>query len=300
MDVGDYPGPGIYENVPFDTYLSWPWISNSSLNSAERSLLHYKHRKPIQPTEPMRFGTLCHSGKLEPTSIYRRYVVMPDLTKDIKTKDGKPATNPKATAEYDQRVNRWAEENAGGKEIVSQADFDRMLGVVSAVNADPLAHRWFSDAGHTEVSIVWDDPETGLRCKSRLDKVATGERVIADLKTCADCRWFHRDIATRNYHRQGGMYQEGWAILNGGEMFAFGLAAVESEHPFGTMTAPVCQDDLEAGNDAFHACLRKIKAAQQSNHWPGYESPAEWRMPGWKSEATEAVQLVIGGETVSL
>lgn len=294
------PGPGIYENVPFSDYLAWPYISNSSLNAAERSMFHYKNRKPVAETDAMRFGTFCHLGRLEPSAIYRRYVVMPDLTQGVLTKSGEPAKNPKTTTEYESRVARWKADNAGDKQIVEQADFDRMVGVVAALDRDPLAREWFSSDGPAEVCLVWDDPDTGLRCKSRLDKWATRLQLIADLKTCRDCLRFETDIAERNYHRQGAMYLDGLEILTRGEMHSFGLAAVENEEPFGTMTAPVSEEALEIGRDSYKAALRSIKAARESGVWSGYSSPPAWKLPAWKQQKSEPFNLKIGGETVSL
>ncbi len=264
--MAESPGPGIYENTPFAEYLEWPYVSNSSLNSAERSMLHYKQRRRVEETEAMRFGSLCHAGKLEPSAIYRRYVVMPDLTEGLLDDEGNAYAKPKATKAYGKRVEQFAAAHAD-KIIVSQSDFD---------------------------------PDTGIRCKARIDKWAQRLRIIADLKTCRDCRWFNRDMADRNYHRQGAMYVDGLSIVRRGELFAFGLAAVENEEPFGTMTALVDDAALEVGRDAYKTCLRNIKAACDSGIWPGYTSPEAWTLPNWKQPKSEPFTLMIAGATVSL
>jgi hypothetical protein len=297
--MAESPQPGIYEGVPFETYLTWPYLSNSRLSAADRSLLHFKEQEPIEETAPMRFGTLCHTGRLEPSAIYRRYVVMPDLTQNIVLADGSAAKNPRATKEYGQRVEAWKAQQAD-KLVVSQDEFDSMVGVVSALDADPVSRAWFASEGPTELSIVWDDPDTGLRLKGRIDKLATRLQVLADLKTTRDCQRFPTQIAERKYHRQGAMYLNGWEVLTG-EVYRFGLAAVENLKPFGVMSALVREADVEQGHEEFKAMLRRVADAQRSGIWPGYTSPDEWALPAWaKSETSESVTLTFGGAQLTL
>ena len=295
------PSPGIYEAVPFDTYLTWDAQSNSGLGGIERSLLHYRFHPPIEETDPMRFGTFCHLGRLEPSALFRNYVVMPDLTQGICTKDGKAAKSPKATAEYAERVERWEAANAPGKIIVTQDEFNAMVGVVAALDANELAHKWFTSPGQNEVCIVWDDPDTGIRCKGRLDKLARGIGIIADLKTTRDCLWFAKQIAERRYYRQGAMYIDGVMVLTG-EVCQFGIVAVENTQPFGVMAAPLKESAVDLGREEYKAALRQIADARRTNVWPGYENPAEWSLPAWRTngEASESVTLSIAGSQVSL
>jgi hypothetical protein len=291
------PAPGLYEHVSFEEYLSWDCISNSSLHAAARSLLHYKEQRPIEETPAMQLGTFCHVGRLEPSAVYRRYVVMPDLTAGLLNDLGKPYDNPKATKAYKRRVAEFQEQNAD-KLVVSQADFDAMVGIVAALDRDERAHAWFTAPGPVELSIVWDDPETGLRCKGRLDKLATSLQLVIDLKTCRDCRRFPAQIAERHYHRQGAMYLGGLQVLTG-EVHQFGLVAVENSAPYGLMSAPLCEADLEQGRAEYRRYLRQISKAKSSGVWPSYTSPAQWSRPAWASTEAE-LTLTIQGKQVTL
>ncbi len=298
----DWPGPGIYEGIPFEDYLRWPFVSNSSLQPAERSMLHYHARPIIEETPAMRLGTLCHLGRHEPSALFRKYVVMPDLTGGILTKGGELAKSPRSTAEYADRVAKWEEQNAGGKIVIPQSDLDAMTGMVAMLDQHPIAHEWFTAPGPVEVSIVWDDYETGIRCKGRIDKLVPGKQLVVDLKSVRDCLKFPSAIADRSYHRQGGMYTDGYATLTG-ELFGFGLVAVENEHPYGVMAAPLSAADVDLGREEYQTALRQIAAARKSNHWQGYESPAEWSLPGWrrpKSETTDEVVLTFRGAQVTV
>jgi hypothetical protein len=297
--ISNAPEPGIYENVPFKAYLQWPYISNSGLSGIERSLLHWRNRVPIEETDAMRLGTLCHSGQLEPASIFRNYVVMPDLSKGITTKDGKPAKSPKATDEYAARVEQWEQQHAADKTVVSQSEFDAMVAVVSAINGNELARKWFTASGPVECAIVWDDPATGLRCKGRLDKMALQIGTIADLKTTRDCLWFGTQIADRRYYRQAAFYIDGVMVLTG-EVCQFGLVAVENEKPYGVMAAPLAEDAVELGRDEYTEALRQIADAKRANSYPGYRNPEVWTLPAWKTKAGETLTLTIGGDSLTL
>jgi hypothetical protein len=289
--------PGFYENVPFEEYLTWDAISNSSLHAAERSMLHYKERPAIEETPAMRFGTFCHVGRLEPSAIYRRYAVMPDLTIGLLNDSGKPYDNPKATKAYKKRVAEFHEAHSD-KIIVEQHQFDEMVGIVSALDRDLLAHEWFTATGAVELSLVWIDRETGLLCKARLDKWALALAIVIDLKTSRDCLRFPAQIAERSYHRQGAMYLDGIATLTG-SICRFGLVAVENSAPYGVMSALVRTSDIALGRRDYRRALQQIAASRASGVWPGYTSPAEWSLPSWATREAEApVTLTIAGQEV--
>ncbi|MEO2024286.1 MAG: hypothetical protein ABGZ23_00225, partial [Fuerstiella sp.] len=170
------PAPGIYHDVPFEEYCAWDAINNSSLAPALKSPRHYKHGldNPRDDTDAFRFGRLCHAGRLEPAAVLDRYIVMPDMSKDIKTADGKPARSPKATTEYKRRVATWEEQQAEADcEVVTRQRFEEFKGVLDSLNGNILAREWFGTDGPAELSILWKDPITQLVCKIRIDKVTT-------------------------------------------------------------------------------------------------------------------------------
>lgn len=296
--MNSIPAPGIYENVSFADYLAWDCISNSSLQAALRSMLHYQQRQPSEETPAMRLGTLCHTGRLEPSAIYWRYVVMPDLTVGLLNDAGQPYDNPRATKAYKQRVAEFTKQHAA-KQIVTQEEFDRMVGVVSALDRNRMSHDWFTATGPVELSVVWEDPVTGLRCKGRMDKWASSYGVVVDLKTTRDCLRFAAQIADRHYHRQGAMYVDGLKAATGATA-RFAMVAVESEPPHGVMAAPLRQADLERGRDEYRCLLKQIAEARNRGVWPGYSNPAEWCLPAWAACDVDAVTLTIHGSEVQL
>lgn len=292
------PEPGIYKNVDFDTYRSWDCINNSSLKHAEKSLAHYRRyldNPPDRTTDAFRFGSFAHGGKLEPMVACQHYVVEPDLTKNILRADGTEYSNPKATKEYRDRVAAFEAANAG-KEVVPQKWFDRFAGMANALDENETARRWLRSDGDAELSIVWDDPVSGLRCKGRIDKLPKHLGIAVDLKTTADASDFERSIAKYGYHRQAAFYCDGLSVLTG-RVHGFGIIAVEKDEPFGVRAAPMSGESLAVGRQEYRSLLNKIAAARNSDRWPGYESPEAWNLPNW---ASPKVELLIGGQVINV
>lgn len=247
----------------------------------------------------MSFGTLCHTGRLEPMQLALRYAVMPrfeDDSANVTAKGDRPKS-PRSTGYYKDKVAEFEAANRD-KDIVSQAEFDRMLGLCQAVQSDPTAAAWFNSPGDTEVSLAWHDPDTGLLCKARLDKVVPGERIV-DLKTTVDGGKFEKSIVHYGYHRQAAHYQLGWGVLTG-ERLPFCFVAVESAEPFCVRAAPLSQEAVDVGRRECEALLAGIAEAGRTGVWPGYDSPSAWVLPSWYEAGDAKVELVIGGETVLL
>ncbi len=294
------PRPGVYPDIPIETYLDWPHQNQSPLGMMERSASHYRDAldHPRPPTEAMLKGTLIHLAALEPLKIAERFVVMPDLTSGIVKKDGTPYANVRATKQYGDRVEEFRRVNAG-KRVVDQQTYNDVSGAANAVLAHKLASEYLAPNGETEESVVWDDPDTLLRCKARLDKRHHTPRRIVDLKTCRDASDFERSIYKFGYHRQAAFYSDG-LFFHTGERHQFCLVAVESTAPYGVRAAPVSDAMLQAGRESYQKALRRIAECRERDEWPGYDDPAEWNLPSWAQNNSEAVTLIIGGESVNL
>jgi hypothetical protein len=292
------PDPGIYENVPFETYLSWPCISNSMLQHARKSLRHLQYALQHgikEETDAMRFGTLVHAGKLEPLTIQQRYVVRPRFEDRVRKPDGSEYENPRASAAYRAEVAEW-KKTIGDKIEVTSVEYQKMLGVVEALANHERSREYLGGPGPTEVSFVWVDLESGLLCKGRCDKWQPEANRISDLKTAFDPWEFETIIARRRYHRQAAMYIDGLATLTG-RIHEFCLVAAESSAPFGVRAAPLDEESILAGREEYSELLGRIAVAKQSGDWDEPTDPDAWRLPSW---AMPRFELSLGGESVSV
>jgi hypothetical protein len=294
------PKPGIYPNVPFEDYLEWDAVSNSSMHAAKRSMLHYYEQQPINETPAMRLGTLCHAGKFEPLMIAQRYVVMPAFENQVRKPNGDLFDSPKLSKAYKELVYDFRQANSD-KIPVEQSEFDRMLGVVAALSRHGRASEYLAvrETTQVEVAIVWRDADTGLLCKGRMDCIQHDCDTVSDLKTAVDVEHFEKIILNRSYHRQGAFYVDGLAELTG-EVFDFALAAIEPSRPHGIRAAKLCDDTLRSGRTEYKRILQSIAECRESKSWPGYESPEFWKLPAWAADADDEIELVIGGQKVRI
>ena len=290
------PGPGVYQNVSFAEYCAWDAVNNSSLGPALKSGLHYRHAQdtPRPDTDAFKFGRLAHEGRLEPAAVLDKYAVIPDLTRDIVVK-GEPARNPKATKSYKERVAAWREEN-DGKEIVDQTEFDRMKGVLDALWSDERCREWFASMGPVEVSILWNDPATGLRCKARIDKVVS-DNLLVDMKTSRDAADFEKAVLNYGYDRQAAFYLDGWRAATG-HFAQFAFAVVESEAPHGVRAAPASAGVIVSGRRKYQEALQVVAALKAGEAPTGYEQPEQFDLPEWKRR--QPLTLTVGGEPVKV
>ncbi len=302
------PTPGIYHDVPFDDYLAWEAINNSSLDPLARSPAHYRAAlaHPKEPTDAMRLGTFLHCGCLEPAAIHERYVVMPRFEEDVRRPDGTEYANVRATKQYKLLVAEFHEEaEAAGKEVVTQDWYDMLLGVTEAMAAEPRVADLFASVSvpdgsgstvSTEVSIVWEDPETRLLCKARIDMVDHAFHRAADLKTSADVSQYEWEIWHRRIHRQAAFHGDGLEVL-GMDLHERWIIAVETAEPFGVRAAPMSLGTLAVGRDEYRRALQTIARCRDLGEWPGYAQPEQWNIPECKMPP---IELMVGGQAVTV
>lgn len=294
---GKLPECGIFEDVSFEEYLSWPCLNASLVKSAAKSAAHFETAltEPVKPSDALRFGSFAHAGRLEPLAITQRYIVMPDLTEGILKSNGDVPDKPKATKEYKDRVAAWTAENSG-KEIVEHEWFETLL----AMNRRLLAHQrsvdWLNSRGPVEVAIVWDDVYSGIRCKARADKLDRDAKRCTDYKTTRDLADFARQIVLLGYDVQGAMYTDGLSTLTHQD-WRFAIVAQEKTAPHLVNAAELSETNMVCGARLMREAIDRICTAVRTGDWDGYEDPMQWDRPAW---ATPDVELDVGGELVSV
>jgi len=115
-----------------------------------------------------------------------------------------------------------------------------------------------------QVSLVWEDKQTGLKCKTRPDVCRTKKNVLVDIKTTIDAspQGFARQAAKLDYPLQAVMQCIG-AVETGliDNVAAYYWLAVEKGEPFNFALYEFQQDDLEYFTDAFHFYLKRCATA---------------------------------------
>ncbi len=297
--INECPEPGIYYDIPFEQYVAWDAVNNSRLKLLERSPLHYKTGFKNEPTASMALGSLCHAGVLEPLKLIERYTYMPDFSRDVENvTSGGERSFSKAT-KYVKQCEDQFRTAMRGKEIIDETAYKKMIGISSTLSQCELM-QFLRKKGSAEVSIVWVDSETGLRCKARADWVRDSQPqeplVVLDLKTTQDASDFERSIYKYGYHRQLAFYRRGFREVTGRAADMW-ICAVETTEPFGHRVAPM-RESLDQGDREVSALLKQLRDCTDGNAWHGYDHPDEWLLPEWAKDK-EVLELIIGDETLT-
>lgn len=235
-------------------------VSNTALKHFARSPAHYYAYATGAADEgdkpAFAFGRAAHCAILEPDVYARTYVAAPDFG-DCRKKENK------------ERRDVWRRENAG--KIPLDADEAAVvLRVRDAVRNHPLAGRMIRD-GAAELTALWTDAMTGLRCKSRADYYVERLGMIVDVKTCEDASEaaFRRDVFSYRYHFQHALYRAGFAAL-GAPCRHFVFLAVEKKPPYAVAVYELDERGIAVGHDRVRTLMVRLADCVRKNEWPSY------------------------------
>lgn len=273
--------PGIYANVPMDTYHGQLTVGHSASHSSlerlwSKSPLHFfdrwyanPDRADDAPSEYMVIGKAAHALFLGEPHFAKQFIRRPEIAPDGRQWHG----SNKSCIEWMARAA------ASGRTVLSPSQVEQISGMAKRLDAEPLV-RGGMLSGLIEQSFVWQDAETGLWLKARPDVVpADGDYV--DLKIVSDISddGIQRSITSFGYHRQAALVLEGASRLLGvpfnlrggkGETgLSFTLVFVESSRPHAVEIVTLKPSDIEAGRAEVHAALRLLKHCIDKNWWPG-------------------------------
>lgn len=239
-------------DLPFDQYLALPAVSKSYLWNLTKCPAAAQVETPDKPEYAI--GRASHCYILEGTEVFdAHFAVAPKV--DRRTKDGK--------AEWERFL-----ELAGDKETISFDDYDAIIGMSESVHSHPMAGHILAAGGWPEVSAVWHDEETGMRCKARAD-LLTPQGVIIDLKTCRDAGYgFQRDVASFGYHVQAASYLSAFAA----KADSFVFIAVEKAPPYRCECYVLDDEYLSAGYEKYRELLALEKQCRMDGY-PNYTHP---------------------------
>lgn len=264
--------PGIYVGIEPEEYYERALgvASKSSLDLVRRSPAHYHAwatgSDEREETPALEFGSAVHVALLEPERFDSVYTQSPDFG-DLRTKVAREARD------------EWRAANAGRKAL-SLDDWERIERMRESIARHSLAASLLR-GGRSEVSAYWDDPETGLRCKSRVDYMRGG--ILIDLKTTDDASpgAFPTSCARYGYHRQDAMYTQAWRAC-GADVDAFVFIAVEKRAPFAVGVHVLDGDAKALGASSIRRDLETLADCLALDDWPAYgEQIHTLSLPRW-------------------
>ena len=257
--------------MSFTEYLEIEAVNWSTLKEMRRSALHYRHRVtvPREDTASLRAGRIAHTAVFEPERFATDYALF-----DHENKGGKVVRNGNVWEEF-KKANAH-------KTIITPAEHAKAMALSAAVRAHPLASPYLQ-RGHAEKTIQWTDPETGLRCKGRIDFDSSSKRAIVDLKSSASIAYgpFASTSYRLGYHCQLGFYQWGYKEATGEDLPVV-VIPVEASAPHDVTAFEYSQDCLDTGREEARSLLVKLAHHREKNTWPGqYAEELVLEFPAW-------------------
>lgn len=259
------PAPGFHYGVPYEDYARWPAINFSRLKSIRKtaSKCRYDIDHPKSATPAMVLGSSLHVATLEPALFEKQFFIRPEC--DRRTKEGK-------------EIYAKALQEAAGRMMLDDGDDITIVrNMAAAIHASKAAKPFLQAEGQNEVSALWQDRETGLWCKARLDRFIPlfnllGIPVIVEIKTTRDAdEWsFGKDCHTMGYAAQAGCYRTAVKSITGKDA-AHVFIAVENTPPHDLRVHMLDDQSLQTGLLQYREMLSRYAECEKSGNWPGYE-----------------------------
>lgn len=274
--------PGRFDDMPAETYHAIECLSAGGAKKILKTPAHFRlmRDKPNEPTASMVFGTVVHTLVLQPDLADSMVIAVPDDAPKRPTSAQRNAKKP--SFEALSAIEFWDgfNERAAGKIILSGEDFDRARRTADAVHAHPAARALLNGALR-EISLFWEDADTGVPVKCRYD--IWNREIGGDLKTCQSAHPddFAKDIAKFLYHLQGALYWSG-AEHRLATPDGFVFIAAESDQPHFVAVYELDQPSLLAGGALYREAMKRYAECVKAGAWPAYpDGVTRINVPGW-------------------
>ena len=258
--------PGVYLGLSWQEYVETEAESRSDLVALMQGVDAYLNPRRTE-TRATEFGGALHCALLEPERFEAEYLgVTQSRTAALR-------------GAHAGRVLLTAKCMAGVRACRDDA------------RKNPGVRAWLDAHGDTEVSIVWEDEETGIPCKARLDcGWYESERqglVVPDLKSGnVEPEPFRRGFANFRLHVQAAFYLDGLRkVLGWDGRMTFSYIAYESTEPHRCRLYHATDRAVDIGRNEVRRALRYIKECRDLGRWPDEMSVVTAiDLPGWYSE----------------
>lgn len=188
------------------------------------------------------------------------------------------------------QVTLWSDvqaewmQNNGHRTVLTAEQWDQLHRMRDAVMDHPAARALLAGVpGQAELSVYWNDPQTGELCRCRPDYWRSDD-LLVDLKTTDDAspEGFAKSIANWRYDVQAPFYMDGVQLATGRKPRGFVFIAVEKKPPFAVGVYVLDADSVEIGRAQYKADLQTYARCKRTGEWPGYGDKIQTiSLPAW-------------------
>lgn len=277
--------PGFW-NIPMHVHHSQPCIGPSVTSGVLRKMelatpadvwathMLNPDRWPEQDKTALRLGramaAYVEGGEEE---VSRHFAVLPE------DKPRKPTAQQRAAYEEGRAtdagtlsVEFWDKVLADPRDFVTASEWQMISDMGKVLAADPAASAVMS--GLPEISMVTQDPHTGIWILSRPDTVSF-DGSMADYKKCNtqgrpfNYRICDRLIERHGYHQQMALAADTYAELTGERPSVVGLVFQWDAVPHHVIIREIDQEALAFGSFQNKRAIRRFAECLESGDWPG-------------------------------
>jgi hypothetical protein len=281
VDVPDL-ADGIHVGISEDVYDRIPAVRSSLLKTVRDHTCKHAREQVLNPkpsSRQMDLGSAIHVAGLEGWDEFEKRVV----------------TGPDHDRRSNANYNAWIdfEVEHHDKYILTPTDLERCKRCVDAVvNHGRARGMLFESQGRSELTLLWTDPETGLRCKARPDRMAhwNGWQCMFDVKTIGMVptkEKLKRRIGELAYDLSAGHYINGAMQLAPSERHFFWIW-IETKAPFTVRVTRPSAVGLAEGQKKAQMALVKWARAVDAGVYPGWGNDVETTdVPKWHQISDE-------------
>lgn len=228
--------PQCIKDMSAEEYHALPYANASSLKAIRKSVRHML--TPYARKHAFDLGTAIHTIVLEGKEEFLdRHPVRPECWNSWRTNDAKA----------------WrAEQESAGRLVVDPSDRRLAARLAREVSQCDAAKALLDrSTERRELTYIWHDETYDVPCKCRFDAVAVdGGRFIGiDLKSTRSALPydFRGSIVKFGYDVQASHYSAGFKAVEGEDLLAYTIIAVETQEPHGVAVYSLKPEVLERG-----------------------------------------------------
>jgi len=258
--------PGIYTNISRAEYDNVFALNQSGMKALKVSPYHMKydwdHRNEQDPTEAMLEGNAFDMMMFEPGKYNDTVLYIP-----LKYNKNGSISKQQCTSTYSK----------DGYIYMTSVNIKKLENMKKSLLKKKVIRNILSH-GTPTVTLFWNDLETGIPCKARLDWLRQDDRFIADLKTCRDISdyGFTKQVAQLKYYYQAYWYVEGMKVLTGDDyLFWFLCAEKNKYYQSRRFKIPPAEFQKRGVDSDIRDLKLRFADCLASDKWPGYDDELE-------------------------
>jgi hypothetical protein len=269
-------GTGIHAHVDIDLYHSQACCPGTSISStglrsiiAQCPAIYWAHsdlnaNRVTDETPSLSLGRAAHALVLGEPQFNAKFVI--SKFDDFRSREAKA----------------WRDMQ--DRQIVKPADMEIIHAMVDAQRRSPqCAHAFIN--GEPEMSIFWQDKESGIWCKSRPDWLANDieKEFCIEYKTAANIapRELSFDAFKYGYHMQASMLLDGLEIVTGKKPLGIAHVVQMKEAPYLAELRVFSKEQIAFGRMQYKHALHIFTRCLAAHEWPGYTTQAAYFETPW-------------------